>query len=320
MSRLTANKIRGIWAGITMTWDENYRFDEETYAENVERIIAAKVHGVYTTGSSGEFYAIEYDEFCRMVDIQAQLCGNAGMPLQIGCCSDATAKTIRLLQYAAGKKEVGAVQVNIPYWMKLSDREVLQFFKDLYIACPEIPLVHYNIPRSKRFLAGEDYLRILEVAPNLVGVKFTFAGTHFSQLQDAITITPELSYFAAENLLVSAMQLGARGCYSTLVLTDPKFTLDMYAKAEAGQWNEAIKMQKRAAMFYADSAAFLKERNENVIDPLMDKGLAVASGFLLGHQRCRPPYIGWKDQTVQALRTWLKANYPEFVYKATVVF
>lgn len=314
MSRLTTNEVRGIWAGVTMPWDDDYGFDEETYAQNIHRVIDSKVHGIYTTGSTGEFYAIEYDEFCRMVDIQAELCGKAGMPLQIGCCSDATAKTIRWLEYAAAKEDVGAAQVNIPYWMELTDRELLQFFKDLHTACPDMPLVHYNIPRAKRFLTGEDYVRILEVAPNLIGVKFTFAGAHFGQLQDAIRQTPNLSYFVAENLLVSAMQLGARGSYSSLVATDPKFMLNMYAKAEAGQWGEAIKMQQRASKFFADLEAFLEEQGEGMIDPVCDKGLAVASGCLLGHQRCRPPYIGWTDETIVALRAWLKANYPELVY------
>ena len=76
-----------------MSWDEDYRFDEATYARNIERTIAANVHGIYTTGSTGEFYALEFDEFRRMVDIECELCGKAGMPLQIGCCSDATSRS-----------------------------------------------------------------------------------------------------------------------------------------------------------------------------------------------------------------------------------
>ena len=114
MGRLRADKVRGIWDGVTMTWDEKYCFDEESYAKNIERAITDKVHGIYTTGSTGEFYALEYEEFCRMVDIQAELCGKASMPLQIGCNADSTAKTIKLLEYAAGKEQVGAVQVAIP--------------------------------------------------------------------------------------------------------------------------------------------------------------------------------------------------------------
>lgn len=314
MDRLTPSELNGIWAGVTMVWDEDWRFDEATYAENVQRTIAANVHGVYTTGSTGEFYVLEYEEFCDMVDIEAELCGEANMPLQIGCCSDATARTIRLLEYAAGKKQVGAAQVCLPYWMELTDREVTQFFKDLHTACPHMPLVHYNIPRTKRFLHGADYLRILEVALNLVGVKYTFAGSHFSQLQQDIMLTPGLSYFVAEDLLVSAMQLGARGSYSSLVATNATFMLDMYAKAQAGQWDEAIKMQQRASQFFSAAADFVTGLGEGTMDPIFDKGLAVASGFALGHQRCRPPYIGWKDETVTALRAWLKENYPEFVY------
>jgi len=314
MSRLSADQVRGIWAGITLSWDEKYRLDEETYAANIQRMIDAKVHGLYTTGSTGEFYALEYDEFCRMVDIEVELCGNAGMPLQIGCCSDATAKTLRLLEYAADKPQVGAAQVVLPYWMELTDREVLQFFKDLYQACPDIPLVHYNIPRAKRFLHGPDYLRILEVAPNLIGVKYTFAGSHFGQLQSDLNLTPQLSYFVAEDLLVSAMLLGARGSYSSLIATNPKFMLEMYGKAESGQWEAAIAMQRRVALFGEKLESQFAECDEGGIDPVADKGLAVAAGCYLGHQRCRPPYIGWKDETVSRLRTWLKTNHPEFVY------
>ena len=249
-----------------------------------------------------------------MVDIQAELCGKANMPLQIGCCADATAKTIKLLEYAASKSQVGAAQVIIPYWMEVDDKQLLQFFKDLYTACPYMPLIHYNNDQAKRFLVGEDYLKVLEVAPSLIGTKFVGAGAHFGQLQDSMAVTPNLSYLIAENLLVSAMQLGARGCCSSLVATDPKFTMDMYALAEAGKWDEAIKMQQHAAKFFNEAEEFIEDRGESVCDSVFDKGLSVASGCVLGHQRCRAPYTGWSDETVIAMREWLKENYPEFVY------
>jgi len=319
MGGLTADEVKGIWAGVTLSWDEKYRLDEDIYAKNIQRMIDAKVHGIYTTGSTGEFYALEFDEFCRMVDIEAELCGKARMPLQIGCCSDATAKTIRLLEYAANKTAVGAAQVVVPYWMELTDREVLQFFQDLYRACPELPLIHYNIPRAKRFLHGSDYQRILDVAPTLIGVKYTFAGSHFGQLQNDLRLTPQLSYFVAEDLLVSAMQLGARGCYSALVATNPFFMLDMYRKAERADWDAALTMQRRLALFTDALQSWLEERNEGGIDPVSDKGLAIAAECYFGHQRCRPPYLGWKDETILQLRSWLQENHPEFLFSSTVL-
>jgi dihydrodipicolinate synthase/N-acetylneuraminate lyase len=314
MSRLTANECRGIWAGLTMSWDQHDRFDEASYRSNIDGLCRAGVHGIYTTGSTGEFYAVEYDEFRRMVDIQAEVCGRHRMPLQIGCAADSTRKAIRLLEYAAGKPEVGGAQVTVPYWMEVSDRELLQFFKDLYRACPDLPLIHYNVPRAKRFLLGTDYQRLLEVAPSLIGVKFTFAGTHFGQLQEALLLTPQLSYFVAENLLVSAMMLGARGSCSSMIATNPPFVLSMYDHAANGRWAGALRMQQVLARFFPEAAAFIQGRGEGVIDPVFDKGLSVAAGFAVGSQRTRAPYIGWSDETVRAMREWLQRHYPQFIF------
>lgn len=316
MSRLTAKELHGIWAGITMSWDEHDRFDEASYRSNVVAMCRAGVHGLYTTGSTGEFYAVEFDEFCRMVDIQAELCGQHKMPLQIGCCADSTRKALRLLEYAASKPQVGAAQVTLPYWMEVNDREMVEFFHDLYRACPELPLVHYNIPRAKRFLNAPDYLRILEVAPTLIGVKYTFASSHFGELQETIRLTPFLSYFVAENLLASAMMLGARGSCSSVVSANPNFMLALYAHAAAGRWAEAVQMQQLISRFYAEAIPFIEARSEGTMDPVFDKGMAVATGGCAGSQRTRAPYIGWSDDTVLAFRQWMRSHYPQLLHPA----
>jgi hypothetical protein len=73
-------------------------------------------------------------------------------------------------------------------------------------------------------------------------------------------------------------------------------------------------MQKHASQFFTEVFEFVNQRNEGFIDPVFDKGLGVASGCVLGHQRCRPPYVGWEDKTVIELRTWLKTNHTEFLH------
>lgn len=314
MKRLTAKALHGVWAGVTMSWDVKCRFDTADYARNIEDMCQAGVHGVYTTGSTGEFYAIEFNEFTEMVDIQADICGRRSMPLQIGCNADSTAKSIRLLEYAASKPQVGAAQVVVPYWMELTDRELLQFFKDLYSACPNLPLVHYNVPRAKRFLNGADYQRIKAVAPSLVGVKYTMAGSHFGELQSALLMNPDLSFFVAETFLASAMMLGARGTYSSLICTNPAFMLRFYDEAAHGRWKKAIAMQQEAERFYDDMGAFVAGLGEGTMDPVFDKGLARAAGCLAGSQRIRPPYIGWSDATVAAVRRRLKTRWPQFLH------
>ncbi len=314
MARLTSKELPGIWAGVTMSWNEDFSFDEKNYRINTECMCRSGAAGIYTTGSTGEFYALDFGEFKAMVDIQDEICRKFSKPLQIGCCSDNTRYTIKLMEYAASKSGVGAAQVNIPYWMELTDKELLQFFKDISSALPDMPIVHYNIPRAKRFLTGDDYLRILEITPNLIGVKYTFAGTNFGALQDALIKTPQLGYFVAENLLVSAMMLGAVGSCSSIIATDPAYVLKMYDLAKAGKWDEAIPMQKNIHTFFNELEELTDSLGEGGIDPVADKGLGVAAGCIKGHQRTRAPYIGWSDDTVKAVREFLVTKYPEFVY------
>jgi dihydrodipicolinate synthase/N-acetylneuraminate lyase len=313
--KLSAESLKGIWAGITLPWKEDYQLDETTFCENLTRLCQAKVHGIYTTGSTGEFYALNFEEFQHMVDILFEVVSPTGIPVQVGCASPNTRDTLQMVEYVADKGCDG-VQVVLPFWMKLSDAEVIRFFKNISRAVPSLPLIHYNIPRAKRFLLGPDYRRILEVAPNLIGVKFVFAGSHFGELQRALHLAPELSYFVGENLLVSAMQIGARGSYSSVVCINPSFMLRMFNLAETKQWDEAIAMQEIISRFFSEAEVLLEELGEGGIDPVADKGFAVASGFFAGHQRTRPPYIGWSNAGLGKIRAWLKTHYPELMWSA----
>lgn len=311
-SKLTARNLKGPWAGVTLPWNEDYSFDEASFRENLRRLCSFDVPGIYTTGSTGEFYVLDLPEFRHMVDVFMEVVGPTGKPTQVGCCADDTRETIRLAEYAAGKGADG-LQIVLPYWMELTDKEVTKFFKDIYTAVPETPLIHYNIPRAKRFLLGADYRRLLDAAPTLIGVKFTFAGSHFGSLQTSLQLTPELSYFVGENLLVSAMMLGAQGSYSSIVCTNPAFMLQMHRLADDGDWEPAMQMQRRLDAFFHDLGAKMEELDLGGMDPVADKGLAAASGLFVGHQRTRPPYIGWSDEGVRAIRGWMIDKYPEFI-------
>jgi N-acetylneuraminate lyase len=310
--KLTAETLKGIWAGVTLSWDEAYAFDEGAFRQNLATLSEHDVAGIYTTGSTGEFYALDWPEFRHMVDVFMEVVGPTGLPTQIGCCADDTRDVLRMVAYAA-EKGAGGAQITLPYWMELTDREMLQFFQDVYTAVPELPLIHYNIPRAKRFLTGPDYVRVLEVAPSLIGVKFTFASRHFGDLQHATQLTPDLSYFVSEDMLVSSMQVGARGCYSSLVCTNPNFMLELFRLAEAGQWDQALEKQALIIRFFRDLGGVIEELGLGGMDPVVDKGMAAASGFIAGHQRTRLPYIGWSDEGVRRVRALMEAKYPMFL-------
>src|SRR4051812_24538847 len=106
--RLTRENLHGVWAAVTTPFDARERFDEEIFRENVRRLHAAGVHGIYTTDSDGEFYAIELDEFRQIVDVFADETRRLGFPTMVGVTWANTQGMIDRLQWTASLRILGA--------------------------------------------------------------------------------------------------------------------------------------------------------------------------------------------------------------------
>ena len=82
---LNRNQMIGPWAGLPVAWRDNGQtFDEDAYRANVARVCKAGVPGVYTAGSTGEFYAMELDEWQGVTNATIEECKRAGTPVMIG--------------------------------------------------------------------------------------------------------------------------------------------------------------------------------------------------------------------------------------------
>ena len=60
---LTRDRLRGMWVSVPTEWDEHGNFDERIFRDETAMLIDAGAHGLYTTGSTGEFYALDWEEF-----------------------------------------------------------------------------------------------------------------------------------------------------------------------------------------------------------------------------------------------------------------
>src|SRR5690606_25351663 len=119
------------------------RFDEATYRGDVTRCCEIGVPGVYTGGTTGEFYAMEFDEFKQVARATVEQARAAGKPAMIGVSSTYTLGAARRAAYAA---EIGAqaVQVALPFWMEVLDAQVLGFFREVSAAAGHLPLSIYE--------------------------------------------------------------------------------------------------------------------------------------------------------------------------------
>ena len=104
---LTRDDLKGPWAGLPVAWDENLDFDEKAYRTDLERACKTGVPGVYTAGTTGEFYAMELDEWKQIARVTVEVCRNHGTSVMIGITSTYTLGAQRRVAGPVGEAPAG---------------------------------------------------------------------------------------------------------------------------------------------------------------------------------------------------------------------
>ena len=111
-------------------------------------------------------------------------------------------------------------QISLPSWGALNDRELFCFFDSACGSFPDCQFLHYNLPRAKRIVTGQEYGRIAEAHPNLVGTKNT--GDSLAHIQSLLEDAPQLQHFLSETGFVYGSLLGECGILASLIMNWPK--------------------------------------------------------------------------------------------------
>ena len=159
MKPLTSDQIRGNWATLLTAWNADDSLDLGRVAAEIETLIAARVDGIYSNGTAGEFHTQTEDEFDRISQCLAEKCNAAGMPFQIGV-SHMSAQISRERLRRVVPLAPGAVQVILPDWFPVTEDEAVAFFERMAEVANGIGLVLYNPPHAKRVWNPEQIGRL----------------------------------------------------------------------------------------------------------------------------------------------------------------
>lgn len=304
----SAVNVKGVFAAVPLPWDEQGQFDERTFRRDIARLCDSGVHGIYTTGTTGEFYALDFDEFRRVVDAFAAETRDREVATQVGCTAVNNVEAMNRARYAASKG-VDAIQIALPFWMPLSDSEVVDFFKDIRDAGGRLPIIHYNTGRTKRVLKARDYEMVLNEVPEVAGTKLV---GDFSAVAELLIRVPQLAHLVGETLLAPAMMLGAKGTYSSLVLMNPDPILALYDACERADWTSAVDIQRQITSLVVEVLCPLLE--EGYWDAAIDKALAATTGFLECSPRVRKPYREVPAGKIADLRSYIEQKLPHLMH------
>lgn len=306
---LSRNEMIGPWAGLPVAWDKDLQFDEEMYRANVERTCKAGVPGIYTGGTTGEFYAMEFDEFQRVARATVEECRRYRIPVMIGVTSTYTIGAQRRAAFAA-KLGADAVQVALPFWLEVDDREVIRFFAEVSSACPGLALSIYETTRTKKCLTIDQHRAIYKAVPTYLNVKSN-ANTIGCTPRGCELLSEFVNVAASESLWAKLGPHGVQGSCSALVYMNPRVILQMFDLLQNKKWKELKN--------WCDKINFLDEQGlapftaKGFTDTAYDHLQGKVAGFLHMNPYSRGPYISATERNVQQLRAWMKKNVPELL-------
>ena len=228
---LNRETFAGPWAGLPVAWTDDDRFDEATYRLDVAHCCEAGMPGVYTGGTTGEFYAMELDEFKAVGRATVEECHARGKPAMIGCTSTYNLGAARRAAYAA---EIGAdaIQVALPFWMEIGDAQIVPFFKEVAEASGGLPLSVYETTRAKKALTLDQHRAIKDAVPSYLVVKAN-VNTVGCTPEGCQSLSEFVNVFVGEDKFARFGRLGAKGGCSSVVYWNPARDPDVVAARRA---------------------------------------------------------------------------------------
>jgi len=306
---LTRETFIGPWAGLPVAWTDDDQFDEGTYRGDVASCCEVGVPGVYTGGTTGEFYAMDYDEFQAVARATVEEGHAGGKPVMIGCSSTYTLGAARRAAYAA---EIGAdaIQVALPFWMEICDDQIVPFFKEVATASGGLPFSVYETTRAKKTLTVDQHRAIKDAVPSYMMVKAN-ADTVGCMPEGCAALSKFINVFVGEDKWGKLGRTGAMGCCSSVVYWNPYVTLPLWQQVRQGDWPSVDATCGRLSELMTFLGATFGPKG--FTDTAFDRLGGVASGFLKTSLRSRGPYPSCTREDVETLRRWYQDHFPEML-------
>lgn len=291
MRPLTADSLRGVWATLLLPLNADDSIDLVRLRSQLAALDATQVAGLYAHGTAGEFQTLTEREFDQINELLATTI----KPFQIGASHPSAQVQLARVRRAAAL-EPGAIQVILPDWLPLNDREVMDFLRRTADTAGDVPLVLYNPPHAKTSVGPQLLRTVAEAVPSLIGLKT--AGGDKAWFKQATQ--SGVSIFVPGHFLASMSLLGAHGSYSNVAALSPSG-----AVATAHD----LDVERRIAEFFAAHVVPLQKAG--LSNPALDKFLAAVGGWADVGTRVRWPMQSATGEQVAAARPVARRLLPE---------
>jgi dihydrodipicolinate synthase/N-acetylneuraminate lyase len=307
IQRFTRKTLHGVWCALIVPWTDKDKLDQKRYIKEVCSYRSAGVDGIYTGGTTGEWYAQDDATYERITKLTCDEGHAVGLPVQIGCTALST-RTVQQRIRIANRAKTDAIQIALPFWLELKDDEVTRFVREIADEAGSTPIVLYLTSRSKRKIKPKLLGELAERVPTFIGTKDT--GCDVQGLKAMLNKAPDLAIFGGEDFFMK-VPAGGKGGYCSVSGFNAKKVVELYRLCAAGRLEEAKPLADAMHRFVHEALVPLVT-SDGLWDSAIDRIQRVAGGGDVG-LRCQSPYRSGSMKHVRQLLAWCKKNTPELM-------
>ena len=212
--------------------------DEDALRRVVRHVVDGGVHGIMTTGGTGEFPHLSRDERRRVAEVVADETDGA-VPIFAGTAACSTLEALAFIEDAAGAGADAAILVP-PFYFPLPDEMLHRFFEDV-AAAGVLPVVVYNNPLYTGNAMGPSLIASLMEVDNVVGLKQS--ADDLGQLVEALRLADGSGRSLCTGIdsqFYAALCVGAKGIFSTAAAIVPAQIVSLWDRFQAGDHAGAL--------------------------------------------------------------------------------
>ena len=161
-------KFEGIYTPAITALTADGQIDRHAFAETLEYLIEAKVHGIIIGGSTGEYYAHTAQERLDLATHAKAVIGTR-LPLVIGTGAIRTEDSVAYAQ-AAREIKADAILVGSPPYALPTELENAAHLQAVDRAA-NLPIMLYNYPARMGVSMGAAYFAAIKQVKNVVAIK-----------------------------------------------------------------------------------------------------------------------------------------------------
>jgi 4-hydroxy-tetrahydrodipicolinate synthase len=236
-------KVRGCICPVVTPFTPDGSIDEKTFRKVIDYVVERGIHGVFTAGTVGAFYLLTPEERKKVGEIAIDhLKGR--VPVFMGTGGITVRENVELARHA---KDIGAdaAVVLTPYYVKVSDEELFQYFTSIANSV-DMPIILYNNPGR----AGVNILpsmleRVVSESSNVVAIKDS--GGDLSQFEEYVMqVGNKISVIMGKDeLMLAALTVGGNGIVSAISNMAPEIVTELYNQFMKGDTKKALETQHK---------------------------------------------------------------------------